>query len=236
MLPRELPERLPGHALDDHRRQRVPHVAVEVPIAGREIQIPLPAGEAENVVVGNDVVHPPAGERQQAPLIAQAARVQQQVSDGNRLAEVVHLGQMLADVIVERQLAVLLQQQNGKRRELLRDRRDVKNGVGLDRAALLEIGHAVGLLVNQFPVAHDADRTARRRRLVPAGEQLVHLVGQFVRPTRRGAEKQQRGNKQQAIHGRHLGRMRKAKMYHESQIKGISLNDCGSEAAKQDFD
>ena len=108
----------------------------------------------------------------------------EQVPDRDRRAEVVQLRQVFADVVVQRQLAVLLQEQDGERGELLGDGRDVKDCVGTDAGALFEVGQAVRLLVDQFPVAHHADGTPGRCLGVPAGEHLVHAVGQLIRPPR----------------------------------------------------
>ena len=76
------------------------------PFAQRYQRLPgesaaLAAHEAHHIVVRDDVVHAPARHHQQIPLVAQAARVAQQVTDAYRLAEVRQFGHVLAHVIVQ---------------------------------------------------------------------------------------------------------------------------------------
>ncbi len=55
--------------------------------------------------------------------------MRQQVIDGDRVTEVRHLGNVLADVVGQRQAAILDEKQNGRGDELLSDRAGVQERV-----------------------------------------------------------------------------------------------------------
>jgi hypothetical protein len=61
----------------------------------------------------------------------------QQMTNGDRLAEVVQLRQILADVVVERQSVFLREELDGERGELLGHGGDVEDRRGRDRDAVL---------------------------------------------------------------------------------------------------
>ena len=73
-----------------------------------------------------------------------------------------HLGNPFLDGIVERQPAVLLEQHEAHRRELLRDGGEVEARVEADRRVVLEIGHTVCLVQHQRAFLDHSHGTARR--------------------------------------------------------------------------
>ena len=103
----ELGQRLGRHLLHHHRQQGVAAVAIEEPIAGREVQLGLLKQQAGDIAVSDHVVGPPSGEVQQVPLVTHAARVMQQLADRHHLAKVMQLRKVFADVVVQRQFSIL---------------------------------------------------------------------------------------------------------------------------------
>src|SRR4051812_47840296 len=99
-------------------------------------------------------------EAEQAPLVAQAAGVREQVADGDALAEVGYLGEVFPDVVVERQLAVLRQQDERRRGELFGDRTALEHRLLGDRRAILEVGHAIAVRVERLAILGETDRAA----------------------------------------------------------------------------
>src|SRR6185437_6460862 len=63
-------------------------------------------------------------------------------------------GHVLRDGIVERELPFLLQEQDGRRRELLADRADSVAHVGRGRDARVELRRAIGVRVQQAALPH----------------------------------------------------------------------------------
>ena len=90
----------PGHSAHQNRQQRETGIAVEVLGTGLEVQRSLAAHQIEDVILGLDVVGAPAGQPEQVPLVPQPAGVVEQVADRDRRAEVGHLGNVLADVVI----------------------------------------------------------------------------------------------------------------------------------------
>jgi hypothetical protein len=116
----ELPERLAARAAHNHGKQRVAAVGVEMLLARREVEVLLARQQREHVVIGDEVARvAPAGKSEQRPLVADAAGVMDQMADCDALAEVRQFRHVLPDVVVQRQLAVLGEQQDGHGGELL---------------------------------------------------------------------------------------------------------------------
>ena len=100
-----------------------------------------------------------------------------QLPDRDRLAEVVKLGKVLADLVVQREFALLGQPDDGVRRELLAHRADVKDRARRDRDVVLEVGHAVAFGIEDAAASHHGDRAARGIRLGPLGKEGIDLGG-----------------------------------------------------------
>jgi hypothetical protein len=107
MGPRELGKRHVRDTRDENRGQVVAGVAVRPVRARCEIQRPLAADDVEHVrvCVGTGRSRP-AGDALDAAPVAQAAGVVQQVANCERDSVVGHFGDVLADGIVQRELAV----------------------------------------------------------------------------------------------------------------------------------
>jgi hypothetical protein len=134
----------------------------------------LPRGDGEHVVLGDDVRLPaPSGHLEQVPLVPAAADVMDQMAQRDRGAEVRHLGHVWPDVVVPGDLPLVHEQLDGHRREVLRNRRDVEHRGRRDRDAVLEVGHAVPLLVDRRAVPHDGQGAPGRGGPDHVGEHRV---------------------------------------------------------------
>jgi hypothetical protein len=94
------------------------------------------------------------------------------VADRQRRAVVGELGNVLPDLIVERELAIAGEEQHRGRGELFRHRACFEDGVAAVRDAALEIGQAEALLDRRLAIELDADGTAGRGAR-PLGEHGV---------------------------------------------------------------
>src|SRR5579864_7271323 len=65
------------------------------------------------------------------------------------------LRQILSNIVVESQLAMLVEEQDGRSRELLGARRQLKDRLGRDGLLVLEMGPAVALLKNHLAMLED---------------------------------------------------------------------------------
>ena len=97
---------LTADCLHDLRQQGITRVAIEVFVARLEIQILLAGDHGEDIVVGDQVLGvAPACEGQQFPMIADAAGMVEQMSKGDRLAEIRQLGHICPYGIIKRQFS-----------------------------------------------------------------------------------------------------------------------------------
>ena len=173
----EFAQRHAADAFDDDGQQREAGVAVHVFFAGLEVQRLLAHDHGHDVVVGDEVLRiAPAGQPEQRPLIAKSAGVVQQVTEGDALAEIGQFGNVFVDIVVEGELPLLRKQKDGGGRELLGHGGDVEDGRRGDGDVIVQVGHAVAVLVDDLTILVDAQGAARRIRLVPLREDLVHLV------------------------------------------------------------
>src|SRR4051794_26078025 len=97
-----------------------------------------------------------------------------QMANGDDSAEIWNFGNVFSDIVVERQFALLNQQQHGHGRELLGHGSDVEYGRGSDGRAVFQIGAAVAFFVNDSSVFDNGQRAARGLRFVPPGEEVVN--------------------------------------------------------------
>jgi hypothetical protein len=132
--------------------------------------------KAHDVGFRDHVFQAPAGQAQQGPLVAQAAGVLDQLAYRDRCAEVLQLGQILADVVIEAKLAVLREQVDREGGELLRDRGNVERGGNLVRRRAFDISHAVSRAADDLAVLYDGQHRARRGRPIPCREQSVDFL------------------------------------------------------------
>jgi hypothetical protein len=141
-----------GRPFDDEREQRVARVRVEMPVAGHRVERLLAGDNPQDRLVVEGVLVAPPGKCHQRVDIPQAARVMDQVPDGDRPPVVRQLRHVCPHVVVGSELALPDREGGRHRGELLRDRADVEHRVGRDRHALLEVGHPVSALVGDLPV------------------------------------------------------------------------------------
>src|SRR6185295_7197838 len=143
----KLAERLSADTLYDDRHQRVSGVGIEMLVAGFEVQRLLPGNEIEDVSFGDHIVFAPTGQLEQRPLIAKPAGMMNQMANGDPFAEVGHFGDVLAHIVIERELALIGKQYDGYRGEFLGYRRDMKDGRRRDWYAVFQIGHTITAFV-----------------------------------------------------------------------------------------
>ncbi len=164
----EPPERLPRGARDDNRQQHVAGVAVQEFRARLEVERALAPDQIEQATVGQRTVGGPAGEGEQAEVVAQAAGVVQQMAERDRPAEVRHLRHVRSHVVVERDDARVGEERDGRGGELFGDRGEIEDRVGGDRRARVEVGEAVAAGEDNLALVNERGGAARRS----AGRQL----------------------------------------------------------------
>jgi hypothetical protein len=129
--------------------------------AGSEVEITLPCDHGEYVAVAEDAIRRVPRESAQCEVVAQTARMMDEVTDGDALAVVGHLGDVFPDIVVERDLPILRQEGNGHRRELLRIRPDVEDRSRSDRNVVLQVGHTVSARIGDLAIANHGQGAAR---------------------------------------------------------------------------
>ena len=155
----ELGQRAPAHPPEGRRGEDETAVGVGPPGAGREVEAGLPGQQAQEprLIHARDR-H--ARQLAQRVVLPQAAGVGQALPQRDRDGQR-QLGQVPAHVLVQRQHAVALQQQQAGGGELLARGRDVEDGAGSDRDVMLDHRAAGGRLCHQRAIAVDADRVSR---------------------------------------------------------------------------
>src|SRR3954468_21663277 len=100
---------------------------------------------------------------EQAPLVAESAGMREQVADRDRpAAEVGDFREVLPNVIVERELPVLREEDDRARRELLGARAALEHGGVRVGHAVLEVRRAIALRVERLSVLREAYPATRR--------------------------------------------------------------------------
>ena len=179
----EVVERLARHSLHHHAQQGEGGVVVEELVARLEVQLLVAAHQLEDLVHRVDRAGGGAArQRQHRPLAAQAARVVQEVADEDRRPEVGELRHVLPHRVVERQLAVERQQHDGGRGELLGDRAGLEDRVRADPDAVLEVGHAVAVGVDDCPLVRHTDGAAWQSRADPTARRSCRSPPGSSRP------------------------------------------------------
>ncbi len=174
--------------------------------AGDEVERGLAPGDVEHVRLGVHAAGPrPAADGGDAAPVPQATRVIEHVADRERRSVVGQFGDVLTNLIVERQLAVAREQHHRRGGELLGDGSGFEDRLRRNRHVVLEVGHPVAPGEHRSAVGRDADGATRRGR-GPPGEHRVDLGGRIGR--RRGGERTRTSNGEphEASHGRHSTR------------------------------
>ena len=123
-----------------------------------------------------NVLEVTASEQQQAEDVAKAAGVMQHFAQRDGFAIRRNLGNKFANVVIERKKTLFGGEDHTCRGKLLRDAPHVKNRLRRDRHAELEAGRAITLFVDECAIAHHAERTAGRIRLVERRKHLIDLA------------------------------------------------------------
>ena len=154
-------QRETGHPPHRRGEQGVARVAVLKVLSRREVERALPDHQVDDVAFGDHIAVTPAREREQMRLLSQTTGVGQEMTDGDRRPEIRKLRHVAADVIVERELALVLEEQDRHRCELLGDRPDVEDRGGGDQRPVLQTGQSVTAPVEGDAILRDQDRATR---------------------------------------------------------------------------
>ncbi len=161
LLLQELQQWLPGHLLDNGRRQNVPGIGV-LPV-GAGLEVERPAGPLiENGFDRSGMQHL-RGHKILRPEITQSRSVGQHLAHGH-FGRIAQVGKPLSRRVVEGQFTLLDQQQHGRRGELFRHRVDgvTRGGCGGGRGC--ESCLAVGMRVGNYAILYHRDGGGRRTR------------------------------------------------------------------------
>jgi len=167
----EISECLAGRPLDDQGQQLVARIAVLVALPRREQRLaPLRVGvesvPCERPFHSRDFDH-------HVVVIGQASGVIQQVADRDLVAETGEFGQKTRDRVVVIESPLLLEHHDRHCCELFGDRSQAGRRIGLERHAVLDVGHPVGVLFQHLSILDDDDRRARCHRGCGLGEQRI---------------------------------------------------------------
>src|SRR6266511_5100730 len=155
---RVLAQRIGAPSSHDSGEQRVAGVTVGKVLARRKVQALLAPDQIQDILLRFFVHVPPPRETQERPLVAQSARMVEEVPQGDLPRAVGQSVHVTRDEVVEGKLAGLLEHEHGRGRELLGERGDVEHRVRRDRRTVLEVGHSVFIGVDDLAVLHDPHR------------------------------------------------------------------------------
>ncbi len=151
-LPGEVGQGFSAGPRDDLAQQDVVRVTVGVLRARDEVESMGAENHFQLVLRAAGIGEFPAGEDGQPVGGPDAAGMVDQVADGHRLSVVGQLGQMPVDFIVQREFAILGQEQDAGGGELLGHRAEVEGGGRGDRGLVLQVGQAIALLEEDLAV------------------------------------------------------------------------------------
>jgi hypothetical protein len=157
MCAQVLAERLTTDALDNLGQQCIPHIGVQMLGAGLKVEFTLAPHQRHDLIARDDIIETPAGHHQEFPLVADATGVMDQVTHRNVPAEVVQFRHVNANVVIQREAALLCEQGNGKSRELLRYRRDMEHGLASDRHGILKLSQTIAPFEDDAAVVQHGD-------------------------------------------------------------------------------
>ena len=93
------PEARSGHSFHDFGQQRESRVGIKIFVPRIEVEVFLPPDQFQDLVFGDDIVHPPSRHFQKFPLVPQPGYVVNEVADGDSLSEIWQFRQVNADVV-----------------------------------------------------------------------------------------------------------------------------------------
>ena len=147
-------------AFEDGRQQVVADIIVLVLGARREIDAALERQYSCNCLVVIAGALAQWGPAKQPEGVANSARMREQMADGDMVVAVTPVGNVLLNLVIERELSLLGCQQDTHRRKRLCDRRDGENRLRRIGYIELEVRLPVGVFVEDGAVAADTDRAA----------------------------------------------------------------------------
>ena len=183
----------PLDAGDHDTEQEITGVAVFVFDAGR-LRSAASAGQAPALIRGSSSRRhrAPAAHRDERDVVAKSARVMHEMPERHALRARGEFGQVLHERIVERQLALLLQEQQRKSRELLRNRGEIERRMRVEWLTALDIGQSEGERMRQRAVFGRRRPCSRVRPASRTAEMISAMARSAgVRPQARRGRKRQ---------------------------------------------
>src|SRR5579872_417994 len=166
-------EWLAADLLDDAAEQHEVGIAVEVARAWLEVQSALAVDAVEKVLWLNGVAEVDAAQAHDLQHVADAGGVVHQVIERDAVTEVGEGGEVVADVVIGRQLALGREQKNGGAGELLADRGDAKRGSGADRHVVFDASETGTLVDGEVVAENDADGYPGTAGRAPTSQQAI---------------------------------------------------------------
>src|SRR5579859_3905355 len=108
----------------------------------------------------------PAGNSGYRSPVAKSAAMVHHMTKQDWSAIIGDFGNVLMDVVIQRQLALLFKQEDRCSRKLFGDGAGLADGSGGHRNMMFHIGHAPGFGINNLPVAADGQFASRSLRTV----------------------------------------------------------------------
>ncbi len=142
-----------GDAMDDLGHKGEPAITIEVFFSRFEIQFRLFAHDPHDLRQRDYIIHSPAGHGEQVPLVAETAGVMDEMIDRDRSSEVVHLGKVLADVVVDIQLTLISKRGDRVSGELFGNRSNVEYGGGSDLYMLFDVGISKSFTLDDLSIS-----------------------------------------------------------------------------------
>ena len=142
----EIAEFLAGGAFGDEAEEEEAGVGVEVAAVGGEVQGGLAGDAGQELGVGGGHGQVGAADAHDFQHVADAGAVVHQVVDGDGGGVIQEFGEMEADVVVEREFALLGEEEDGGAGKLFRYRGDTEGGVGADGGGEFDAGEAGALV------------------------------------------------------------------------------------------
>jgi hypothetical protein len=102
-----------------------------------------------------------------------------QIGDGDGVPKVGHFRDILANIVVQRQLPFDGEPLYGRRGKLLGDGRDMEERTRGDGEIVFQIGHAISSFINDLAVFYNGQRTTGGIRLIPSIKDAVDPLGKF---------------------------------------------------------
>jgi len=113
-------------------------------------------------------------------IVTDSAGVMNEVADGDGRAIIRHLGNVFADIVIQRELPFLRQQGNTHGHKLFRGGANVEHRAGRYRHIELQVGHTISLFINDFAVLNYGQSTTGRVFFIPTGKLGIDFIGFLI--------------------------------------------------------